>query len=73
MDKFKNGLKNKKNDGILVEAIEMGEEILLEKIQNLFNMCLFDSIIPSEWNNVLMILIYKKKKTLFMGPQMLDP
>lgn len=43
---------------ILIKAIKTREEVLLENNQNLINLCLSDSGIPSNWNNILMILIY---------------
>ncbi|KAH1027168.1 hypothetical protein HUJ05_000728 [Dendroctonus ponderosae] len=66
-DETKNALKNMKNgkgpreDGTVIDTIKVEEEVLLEKIQNLFNMCLFDNIILSEWSKVLMMLIQKRE------------
>jgi len=47
---MKNG-KALGEDGIVMETKKIWGKVLLEKIQNLFHMCLFDS--PSEWSNVL--------------------
>lgn len=48
-----------------------GKDFFLQNVQNLFNKCHFASIIPSEPNNALKILINKKKGDL-MKSQMID-
>lgn len=56
-------MKNNKapgEDGIVIESVKLGGETLLKSIKDLFNLCLEDGIIPSQWNNAEMILLHKK-------------
>lgn len=46
-------------DGEAIEAIKMGGKVL-RRVQIIFIKSIFDSIIPSGWNNVLIILLIKQ-------------
>lgn len=55
--------KNQKSsgeDGVVADAIKIGGEILLNKILDLFNLCLFNNTIPDKWYSAIVILIHKK-------------
>lgn len=47
-------------DQIMIEAVKLGGRVLLNKIKELFNLCLFNSSVPANWNDILMVLILKK-------------
>lgn len=56
-------MKNNKTpgeDGLVIEAIKMGGNKLLQAIKTLFNACLLKGITPSDWNNAVIILLHKK-------------
>lgn len=56
-------MKNNKTpgeDGLVIEAIKMGGNKLLQAIKTLFNACLSKGTTPSEWNNAVIILLHKK-------------
>lgn len=59
-------LKNTKNnkapgeDNIVTDAIKIGGQHLLLKIKELFNLCLFNSKVPKNWHNSIVILLHKK-------------
>lgn len=44
---------------MVIEAITIGGEGLFEKIHNLSNLHLSDSIYPSDWNKVSRVTIYQ--------------
>ncbi|XP_018359895.1 PREDICTED: uncharacterized protein LOC108759103 [Trachymyrmex cornetzi] len=64
--KIQNALRKMKNnrspsdDEIVIEAIKIGGEIIMKKIETLFNLCLQDATIYYRWNNAVMILLHKK-------------
>jgi len=66
LEEIRNSLKEMKNnkapgeDGVVIEAVKLGGETLLKWIKNLFNLCLENGIIPSQWNNAITILLHKK-------------
>lgn len=47
-------------DGIVLEAIKNGGQLLKRQIQKLFNLCLHGETVPIKWNNAIMILLHKK-------------
>lgn len=56
-------MKNRKSpgdDGIPIEAIKEGGDILIEKITALFNKCLEEEKIPKSWENAVITLLHKK-------------
>ena len=65
-DEIRNALKKmKKNkapgeDNIVIEAVKIGGDRLLENIKELFNLCLHQSETPTRWQNALTILLHKK-------------
>ena len=66
LEEIRNSLSEMKNnkapgeDGVVIEAVQIGGETLLKWIRDLFNFCLENGIIPSQWNNAIMILLHKK-------------
>lgn len=59
LKKMKNG-RSPGEDSVVADAIKVGGEYLLERIRDLFNLCLFDNTIPDRWYNAIVILIHKK-------------
>lgn len=55
----KNG-KAAGEDGILPEMLKEGGKSLLQQLKNLFNYCLQEEKIPSNWNNAVVVLLHKK-------------
>ena len=56
-------MKNNKapgQDQIAIEAVKLGGKTLLEKIKDLFNLCLFNGSVPKNWDDILMVLFFKK-------------
>lgn len=53
-------------DEILPEMIKEGEETIITELQQLYNRCLEEKIIPKDWKHSITILIHKKgdKKNL---------
>ena len=56
---MKNG-KAPGEDGIVIEAVKEGGEILLKAITVLFNKCLIEATTPTEWNNAIIVIMHKK-------------
>lgn len=48
------------SDEIIAEMIKQGGDVLVKKLKILFNMCLGRNEIPKEWDDAIIILIYKK-------------
>lgn len=44
---------------ILAEMLSKNEETLLNELEMLFNGCLVDGQIPTDWSYALVVLIYK--------------
>lgn len=56
-------MKNNKSPGedeVVVEALKLGGEKLLQSIKVLFNECLIQGKTPQQWNNATITLIHKK-------------
>lgn len=50
-------------DNIMSDAIRIGGQSLLEKLRDLFNLCLFNRWIPKGWHDSIVILLHKKGDT----------
>lgn len=59
INKMKNG-KSPGSDEIIAEMIKQGGDVLVKEFKKLFNMCLEKNEIPKEWDDAIIILIYKK-------------
>lgn len=59
LSRVKNG-KSGGEDGILPEMLKEGDDHLLKKLADLFNKCLLQGRIPKNWENAVVILLYKK-------------
>ena len=47
-------------DNITIDLIEAADETIYTKLAALFNECLRESKVPEEWNEAIIILLYKK-------------
>lgn len=69
LEEMELALRNTKNnkspgeDCVVADAIKIGGECLLQKIVDLFNLCLFDGTLPGKWYNAVVILLHKKGGT----------
>ncbi|CAG9828336.1 unnamed protein product [Diabrotica balteata] len=48
------------DDGLVIEGIKAGGEIILKSVSELFNKCLHEGTIPKDWNNAVRVLLQKK-------------
>ena len=56
-------MKNNKapgDDGVVIDIIKEGGEVLYKQLSRLFTNCLRQRTIPKEWNNAIIILLHKK-------------
>ncbi|KAL0810788.1 hypothetical protein ABMA28_010105 [Loxostege sticticalis] len=59
LSKVKSG-KTGGEDGIVPEMLKEGGESLIAELADLFNWCLSEGNIPKNWENAIVILLYKK-------------
>src|SRR3977135_2704666 len=55
-------MKNNKapgDDGVVIDIIKEGGEVLYKQLSRLFTNCLRQRTIPKEWNNAIIILLHK--------------
>ena len=56
-------MKNNKapgDDGVVIDIVKEGGEVLYKQLSRLFTNCLRQRTIPKEWNNAIIILLHKK-------------
>ena len=56
-------MKNNKapgEDGVVIDIVKEGGEVLYKQLSRLFTNCLRQRTIPKEWNNAIIILLHKK-------------
>ena len=49
------------SDNIIIETLQEGKEVILQRLAKLFNKCLQQREIPSSWKNANMVLLFKKE------------
>lgn len=56
-------MKNNKSpgdDGVVIEAIRLGGNKIIQTLAKLFTECLCQGTTPSQWNNAVIVLLHKK-------------
>lgn len=56
-------MKNNKSpgdDGVVIEAIKLGGNEIIQTLAKLFTECIYQGTTPSHWNNAVIVLLHKK-------------
>ena len=63
VEKAANQMKNGKSPGedlVVIETIKAGGDIIITKLQDLYNKVIETEKVPTEWKNAIIILLFKK-------------